>query len=279
MENENQQLNTEKPKKKVFSVILNVLTWVLLGISLVVMVFTIISSTMFNKSDKKLFGVSMMIVLSDSMKKTDFDAGDLIFIQKVDPNTLKEGDIICFNTTKDGKEVVVTHKIRRKTYLTEQIKNSETGLMETVYIPAFVTYGTTTGTDDEDPVTYEFINGKYVGKLPYVGHVFNFLKTPAGYICIVLVPFVLLIGFALYNLISSIVAYRKENMSAYRAEKAGLEQERQNLESERAENIKMLEEMRRLKEELEAMKNSQNTAQPKQEEPTTKVDVFEDKQE
>ena len=279
MENECLQVNSEPKKKKVFSVIVNIFTWLLLVVSLVVMVFTIISSNVFNKDDKKLFGVSMMIVLSDSMKATDFAAGDVVFIQEVDPNTLNEGDIICFTTTEEGEEIVVTHKIRRKTYLTEQIDG------EAIYIPAFVTYGTTTGEDDAEPVTFEYIKGKYVGKLPYAGHVFNFLKTPAGYIFVVLIPFILLIGCTIYNLVMSIVAYRKEKVSAIKVAQEEMKVERQNLENERAENIKMLEEMRRLKEELDAMKNAQtNVVAPKTEENTTvetteKVDIFEDKKE
>ena len=275
MENECLQVNSEpkSKKSKVFSVIISILSWLLLAVSLVVMIFTIVSSSTFDKPQNKIFGVSMMIVLSDSMKATDFDAGDVVIIQEVDPNTLEEGDIICFTTTKEGKEVTVTHKIRRKTYLTEQIDG------ETIYIPAFVTYGTTTDEDDENPVTFEYIQGKYVGKIPYAGHVFNFLKTPTGYVLVVLIPFMLLIGCTIYNLVTSIVAYRKEKVSAIRVAQEEMKVERQNLENERAENIKMLEEMRRLKEELDAMKNAQTTVAPTTVETAVTDDIFEDKKE
>jgi signal peptidase len=282
MENEEQQkqVNKKKSAKAVVLQILNILSWVLLGFTALVMVFTIVSTSTFNKDGKEIFGVSMRIVLSDSMKKTDFAAGDLIFIQKVDPNTLKEGDIICFTTVKDGKEEVITHKILRKTTVKEQIKNPDTGVYEDYYYPAFKTYGTTSGKEDAEPVLYGAIKGKYVGKIPYAGYVFQFLKTPAGYVCIVLVPFALVIGYMLFTLISNIVQYRRENVSVYRSEKQGLVEERKNLQQEREENLRMLEEMRRLKEELAALKTADVPPSPPKEDvpPPPQEDIFEGKE-
>lgn len=253
METEQSTTNKENNKSSVLQKIASVASWVLLGITLLVMAFTIFSTIMFNRSDRKIFGVSLMIVQSDSMKKTDFAAGDLIFIKEVDPETLKVGDIICFTSQdKESFNETVTHKIKAKTDVKEQVKN-EQGQMVDVYIPAFITYGTTTGTEDKTPVTYEWIKGKYIGKVPYVGHVFSFLKTPAGYVCIILVPFVLLIAYQIFNAVRAIKAYRGEQTSE-------LKQERKNLELERAENLKMLEEMRALKAQLDAM-NASTTAQ------------------
>lgn len=244
----------EQPKTSVGQKIANVISWVLLVITALIMVFTIFSSAVFNKEDKKVFGVSMLIVLSDSMKKTDFAAGDLIFIQDVDPKTLKEGDIICFTSqNKENFGETVTHKIKSKTTVPEKVRN-EFGEEVTVYLPAFITYGTTTGTEDASPVTYEWIKGKYVGKVPYAGHVFNFLKTPWGYVCIILIPFVLLIGYQIFNAIRAYKAYRGE-------QKDEIKEERKSLEKEREENKKVMEEMLALKAQLEAMKAQMPTGQ------------------
>ena len=59
----------------------------------------------------------------------------------------------------------------------------------------FVTYGTTTDTDDAVVVTYPYILGKYVKAIPKVGTFFNFLKTTQGYITCILIPFLILIGW------------------------------------------------------------------------------------
>ena len=91
-------------------------------------------------------------------------------IKEVDPSTLKEGDIIAYtsqNTSNYGE--TVTHKIRKLT----TDANGE---------PGFVTYGTTTDTDDETVVTYPYVLGKYSSRIPKVGTFFRFLKSTPGYI-------------------------------------------------------------------------------------------------
>ena len=59
-------------------------------------VFTIVSASTFDRSDRSLFGYKAFIVLSNSMAKTDFSAGDLVLVKEVDPDTLQEGDIISY---------------------------------------------------------------------------------------------------------------------------------------------------------------------------------------
>ncbi len=247
-----------KEKTPIWQRITSIASWVLLGITLLVMIFTIFSSLVFNKDDKKVFGVSMMVVMSDSMKKTDFAAGDLIFIQDVNPKDLKVGDIICFTSQNPGSMgETVTHKIREIKVVPEKVTHTNDkgeSVTETVYVLEFTTYGTTTGTDDAVGVRTEWIKGKYVGKIPWVGHVFNFLKTPAGYVCIILIPFVLLIAYQVFNAIRAFRSYRGEQTSV-------IKQERTNLKKEREENLKMLEEMRALKAQLDAMKMAQTAPQ------------------
>ena len=123
----------------------------------------------------------MFIVLSDSMSKTDFDAGDLVLSKEVDPSELQVGDIISYQSTnEENYGETVTHKIRD---LTTDAEGA----------PGFVTYGTTTDTNDENIVTYSFVLGKYQTHLPGVGKFFQFLKTTPGYIACIFIPFLLLI--------------------------------------------------------------------------------------
>ena len=134
--------------KKTFEVIKTVLTWLIVLLAVCMMVFTIVSVTTFDRNDRALFGYKMYIVRSDSMSATDFKAGDLILVRSVDPTTLQPGDIIAF-TSQDSANFgeTVTHKIRS---LTTDADGQ----------PAFITYGTTTDTDDEMPVTYPYVLGK-----------------------------------------------------------------------------------------------------------------------
>ena len=80
---------------KALKIIKNVAVWLVVALAVCMMLFTIVSVSTFDRADRSLFGLKAFIVLSDSMSKTDFDAGDLVLVKEVEPQTLKEGDIIA----------------------------------------------------------------------------------------------------------------------------------------------------------------------------------------
>lgn len=219
--------------KKALTIIKTTMVWLLVALAVFMMLFTIISVTTFNRSDRNLFGYRAYIVNTDSMAKTDFNAGDLIFVKQVaDYATLQEGDIITYmsqNSESFGE--TITHKIRRATVDAEGN-------------PGFITYGTTTGTDDETVVTYPYILGKYEFHIAKMGTFFNFLKTPQGYIICIFIPFMLLILYQGVNCIRLFRRYKREQLEEMENEKAKIEAERQ-------ENAKMMAELQALKAQLE----------------------------
>ncbi len=194
--------------KKTFEVIKTVLTWLIVLLAVCMMVFTIVSVTTFDRNDRALFGYKMYIVRSDSMSATDFKAGDLILVRSVDPTTLQPGDIIAF-TSQDSANFgeTVTHKIRS---LTTDADGQ----------PAFITYGTTTDTDDEMPVTYPYVLGKYEKCLSGVGNFFQFLKTTPGYILCIFLPFFLLILMEGINCVRLFKRYKSEEQREIQAQQA-----------------------------------------------------------
>ena len=219
--------------KKTLDIVKNVVTWIVVALAVAMMIFTIISATTLDRNNRSLFGRKMFIVNSDSMKATDFAAGDLILVKEVDPKTLKEGDIISYtstNTENFGK--LVTHKIRK---LTTTASGD----------PGFITYGTTTGEDDKTVVTYPYIVGKYTGKIPKMGHFFQFLKTTPGYIVCILVPFMLLILSQAYESVKLFKQYKAE-------QNAALEEEKSKIAAEKEETQKMMAELLAMKAQMEA---------------------------
>ena len=216
---------------KALKIIRSIFVWLMVALAVFMMIFTIVSVSTFDRADRNLFGYKAFIVLSDSMSKTDFNAGDLVLVKEVDPSTLKEGDIIAYtsqNTSNYGE--TVTHKIRKLT----TDANGE---------PGFVTYGTTTDTDDETVVTYPYVLGKYSSHIPKVGAFFQFLKSTPGYIVCILVPFLLLI---LLEGIRCIRLFRK-----YKAEQqAELQAERDKIEADRAETQRMMQELLAMKAQM-----------------------------
>ena len=217
--------------KKALQITKTVLVWLVVTIAVGMMIFTLISVSTFDKTDRNIFGFKFFIVTSDSMAATDFDAGDIAISKNVDPKTLKEGDIITFlSQDHDNFGEVVTHKIRR---LTTDANGR----------PGFVTYGTTTDTDDRTVVTHEYVVGQYVGRIPKVGSFFMFLKTTPGYILCILLPFLLLILSQGLNCIRLFRQYKKEQMDEMKAE-------REKIEQERAESQRMMAELLELKAQL-----------------------------
>ena len=223
--------------KKMLGLIKKIVVFAIVALAVIMMVFTVVSAAIFNRNDRDLFGYKAYIVNTDSMAATDFSSGDLIFVKEVDPTTLREGDIITFisqGTESFGE--TVTHKIRK---LTRDV-NGNAG---------FITYGTTTGVDDNTVVTYPYIMGKYVGHLPSIGAFFNFLKTPQGYFTLIFIPFVLLILYHGINCVQLFRRYKGEQLEEMNAEKS-------RLEEERAENARMMKELLQLKAQLEGHKIS-----------------------
>lgn len=216
---------------KILKILRAAAVWLIVALASCMMIFTVVSVATFDRADRNLFGYKAFIVLSDSMSKTDFDAGDLVLVKAVDPATLREGDIIAYtsqNSANYGE--TVTHKIRK---LTTDANGD----------PGFVTYGTTTDTDDETIVTYPYVLGKYEKHIPKVGMFFQFLKTTPGYIVCILTPFLLLI---LTEGIRCIRLFRN-----YKAEQqAELKAERDKIDAERAETQRMMQDLLKMRAQM-----------------------------
>lgn len=235
-----------KTAKGIASLIKKIVSWIFVAIAVFMMIFTIVSVSTFDRIDRGIFGYKMFIVLSDSMKATDFAAGDLVISREIkDISTLQAGDIITFlSANPDNFGQIITHKIREKT-VDNQGK------------PGFITYGTTTDVNDETIVTYDMILGKYQFHLPKVGKFFQFLKTTPGYIVCILIPFLFLIGMQGIQTVQAFKLYRKEQLAVLQSEKEELAKEREKAEALMAELLAM-------KAEMEAKKKEEDSAVQKE---------------
>ncbi len=231
--------------KKALNILKNILTGLIVCFALCMMIFTIVSVTTLDKTDRSFLGYKAFIVLTDSMSATDFAAGDLVLVKEVDPKTLKEGDIISYRSVNlEHYYEVVTHKIGKKT----TDRNGR---------PGFTTYGTTTGTSDEEIVYYENILGKYKLTIPKAGIFFQFLKTTPGYVVCILTPFLILILIQALHSIKLFKKYKDETLEEMNEEKKKLETERlendlirQQLELSEKKTKKIEKELADLKREL-----------------------------
>ncbi len=189
-----------KKSKRVFDITLSVFAWLVFFIAVIMATLTIFSSFSSEKNGKQIFGVKILIVASDSMSKSSvsnknndenvfFNAGDLIIINVDNKGTIyKEGDVISFiSLSPESYGKTLTHKIKKVNYSTSG------------NLLGYTTYGINTGKNDSAVVSPDMIIGSYKGKIPKLGNLFAYLKTPAGYYLSIITPSVLLIIYFSIN--------------------------------------------------------------------------------
>ena len=132
----------------------------------------------------RLVGLEPYVVLSGSMEPT-YHVGSLIYVTKVDPLTLKEGDPVTFMI---NQKTVATHRIIKVI----PDENDPT-------VVRFLTQGDNNDTDDGDPIHSKNVIGKPVFTIPYLGYFVNFIQVPPGRyiafaVCIILIASVMFGG-------------------------------------------------------------------------------------
>lgn len=195
--------------KKALKITGNVLT-VAVAILVVIMTVLTVFSMVFNRDGTaSVFGAQAYVVQSDSMTP-EFAAGDVIFSKEVNPEELVAGDIITF-ISRDSASYgqTITHCIREVT-----THNGEL---------AFITYGIATGVDDGTPAAASDVLGRYTFRIAGLGSFFEFLKSVPGYIVCILLPFLVIIGLQVANIVSAVRAARTEKAAAAAAERSRVE--------------------------------------------------------
>lgn len=195
--------------KKALKITGNVLT-VAVAILVVIMTVLTVFSMVFNRDGTaSVFGAQVYVVQSDSMTP-EFAAGDVIFSEEVNPEELVAGDIITF-ISRDSASYgqTITHCIREVTTYNGEL--------------AFITYGIATGVDDGTPAVASDVLGRYAFRIAGLGSFFEFLKSVPGYIVCILLPFLVIIGLQIANIVSAVRAARAEKAAAAAAERSRVE--------------------------------------------------------
>lgn len=224
--------------KKVLTIVVRVVLWIIILMA-ALFAFTTLA-TRDNRSVANLAGYTPMTVLTDSMSPT-FNSGDLIIIKRTQPDTLQVGDIITFHTIIQNEYVLNTHRI---------VEIHDNG------IRSYVTKGDNNAIQDQSVVIGSDIVGKYVGRLPYVGHVMQFLSSSVGFLIVIVLPLLVFFIFQVYNLVMVSIKLKKAAAAeaAIEAADAAAATDENTLAAEaaRKEAEAALEEARRIKAEAEA---------------------------
>lgn len=144
-----------------FHKIKKIVAGIIIGLFAVVLIYVFIARISGNTPS--LFGHSILRVSSESMEP-ELNIGDIIMVKRVDPSTLKKGDVITYKGTEGpvaGK--MITHQIVSEPY-------EEGG----VYY--FTTRGIKEGAIDDPEINDSQILGKVLYKIPILGSLYDFFS-------------------------------------------------------------------------------------------------------
>lgn len=171
------------PLQKILTVV-GVTLCVLFSFLLICNMVIIVKGSVSPEKPPSVFGVTPMVVLSGSMSgdaEDHIEVGDLVFINKADPDELKVGDIIAF---MDGK-TTVTHRIIR----VETVSDGDV---------QWITKGDANNAEDSRPVTEDNLVGIFSFRIAKLGDVAMFLQQPVGMLIVIGLP---CLAFIIYDII------------------------------------------------------------------------------
>ena len=126
----------------------------------------------------RIMGLQVFTVLSGSMEPT-YHTGSLLYVKKIDPYTIKEGQPITFMLDEN---TIATHRV--------------VGIVpdeEDPTVIRFRTKGDANDTEDGGLVHYKNVVGTPIFSIPYLGYVADYIQHPPGIYIALLAGAVLLL--------------------------------------------------------------------------------------
>lgn len=182
--------------KKIFHFIATVLMYSICLIMIIVFLAFVVNfidkqyNLQSGENKKNLF--SAYTIVSPSMVPA-INVLDVVVTVRVDsPEDLEKGDIITFDSTDYRYSgVTVTHRIL-------DIEKTSSG----EYL--FTTKGDNNNTQDSSRINFDAIYGKVLFVIPKIGYIQYYLSSILGWVAIIIVPAVMIIGYDIYKLIKTI---------------------------------------------------------------------------
>ena len=120
--------------------------------------------------------------------------GSVVVIKPVDPENLKIGDIICFKLSESAI-TSVTHRIFN---ITDE---------------GFITKGDANEDPDQWIFKRENVIGKVILTVPFIGYIGYFVRTPIGFILLILLPASAIIIIVIRNIVKELKKQKQEQTS------------------------------------------------------------------
>lgn len=181
--------NKNVGKKSVFRMIIDIVSWTIFALLMLLaafLIYYVIATNIYARKGERFKPiVSLYTIISGSMLPT-IQVYDVVVNQRIDdPTKLQEGDIITFiSQSKINYGETITHRIIKVTY--------EDGKYY------YTTKGDYNLVPDESPVEYNNVIGKVILKIPQLGQVQFFLLKQGAKLFLILIP---AFGVLIYDLI------------------------------------------------------------------------------
>lgn len=131
-------------------------------------------------------GYKVLAVQSGSMEPA-LKVGSLIVVKKT--NSYQKGEIITYRNKNNSQ--TTTHRL-------VEIKNGE-----------FVTKGDANNANDSGLINQDFIVGKVILAIPFLGYPISFAKTMPGLITLIIIPSTIIVYSEVLNIKSEIIKRQK----------------------------------------------------------------------
>lgn len=194
----NAEINTKIDSKSIFNsfkIVFHYITKIFLNLvltALILITFTMLVSFIDSKVNQykgnKVYPlIGAYVIVSPSMVPT-IKVQDAILVTRVNPNNLKVGDIITFESS-DARYAgyTITHRIK-------EISTTDDGKR------IFITKGDNNSANDSAPVLSENVYGKVILKIPKLGFLQSFLYKPLGFCLLIILPCLAIIIYNIYRI-------------------------------------------------------------------------------
>ena len=181
--------NKNVGKKSVFRMIIDIVSWTIFALLMLLaafLIYYVIATNIYARKGERFKPiVSLYTIISGSMLPT-IQVYDVVVNQRIDdPTKLQEGDIITFiSQSKINYGETITHRIIKVTY--------EDGKYY------YTTKGDYNLVPDESPVEYNNVIGKVILKIPQLGQAQFFLLKQGAKLFLILIP---AFGVLIYDLL------------------------------------------------------------------------------
>ena len=164
--------------KKKLKKITHILQWFLTAV--LVSVVLLLIFTVFNP----IKSFQILRVMSGSMEP-EIKTGSVVFVQKINPETLKKDDVITYASAEDT-DILITHRL-----VAIEEKEGKT---------IFKTQGDANNSEDVGEISSSQIKGKVVFSLPLLGYLSVWIREPKGFGLLVVLPALLIIISEILNI-------------------------------------------------------------------------------